>query len=365
MLAERLKNWFVFHNSHFLSVLKKFYSYIVRSLLSCKSTVILPEQNLPVYVLFDRYLGIGDLIMISPLLEAILTRHKCTLVTSWPQIFDLPVRTLTPERFRSSLQYHRKYTCIIISPTINLRHTFYLYKSQFFCGFFADNIFFCNFNSGVHAVFDSRKGHYRDRIKPILAALNLPDVERLAYPRLQGKAYDVGMKRYFVIAPFLRSLERRWPKDRFYDLVEFLRREYGDVLIVIVGSGSPLEIQYNQAFERYENTVNLTGKTSILELINIIDGSIAFFGNDSGPAHISYLCRCHSFVVFGGVSPESRLPIGIGKKHVLFNPNVCHLFPCWNTSDRNECKNHDKYECINSISSSDMIEMVREKLSGT
>lgn len=125
----------------------------------------------------------------------------------------------------------------------------------------------------------------------------------------RGEQIDLPSTRYIVVNPNASDLriERRWPAEKYRELIRWLMATYPDHRIMLVGSGAekayvqdvlkPLHAQPEQVF-------SLAGSTRIPELIAVIKHASLFITNDSGPMHISFATRTPVIALFGPCSPS-------------------------------------------------------------
>lgn len=137
-----------------------------------------------------------------------------------------------------------------------------------------------------------------------LDKLNLPFHK--TYPVLMAnssdvhKKYDLLENEYIMIFPGATSFTKRWLPQYFTELTDSLK----DQKIVIAGSSSEMESAQYIVNNSKSDIVNLTGKTSIEELISLISSAKAVIANDSGPAHIAAALRKPQITIFGATSPK-------------------------------------------------------------
>ncbi len=108
---------------------------------------------------------------------------------------------------------------------------------------------------------------------------------------------------------------RRWPGRYFIELAGLLLREYDDAGIIFIGSKD--EASYVESLcgridnnEAERRIINLAGKTTIKDLIDIYNYSDLLITNDSGPAHLATLTNISSIVLFGPETPDLYSPFG-------------------------------------------------------
>lgn len=119
-----------------------------------------------------------------------------------------------------------------------------------------------------------------------------------------------------------------WLPDRFEDVAKKLL-ENPRVQLIFFGdrNGAPL---VNEICSKLpERTVNLAGKTSLRELVALIQLCSIFLTNDSGPMHIAAALKKPLVALFGSTSDVKTGPFGLGKvihKHVECSP--CYKREC-------------------------------------
>ena len=122
---------------------------------------------------------------------------------------------------------------------------------------------------------------------------------------------------------------KMWPKERFHAVAERLSEELPGSEIRFYGDSSMHEFMKEVCGGLPKNVVNLTGKTTLKELIAEIGGCDAFLSGDSGPMHIAASYKVPLVALFGSSNPIASSPYEWGK---LINKNVdcspCMLKDC-------------------------------------
>ena len=113
--------------------------------------------------------------------------------------------------------------------------------------------------------------------------------------------------------------EKRWPEQKFGALAVQLAMP-----AVVVGGGDETPLAgVIRSFA--QKTVDLTGKTDILELAAVVAGAKLAVGNDTGPMHLAAALGVPSVVLFSGASDPAltcpRYPDG-GWPSVLQAPHL-------------------------------------------
>lgn len=125
-------------------------------------------------------------------------------------------------------------------------------------------------------------------------------------------------------------LGSRWP-SRFWfpqamaDVAQTLRGRYGMDVVLL---GGPGEVAFAQAVEATTTSPvsNLTGKTSLRDLIGIFSRCRFALGPDSGPMHIAAATGVPVISLWGATSPIRSAPWG-SEQLVLQGPAACS--PCY------------------------------------
>lgn len=90
-----------------------------------------------------------------------------------------------------------------------------------------------------------------------------------------------------TIAPGAALKKRMWPKERFAELIKFIKSEAGSNYYFIL-LGSDKEMYLGNYLEKNSYMIiNMIGKTSLRQAAAIISNSNLFIGNDSGLVHVA------------------------------------------------------------------------------
>lgn len=87
-----------------------------------------------------------------------------------------------------------------------------------------------------------------------------------------------------AIAPGAGAPIRRWPRDRFAEVTAWLVSGFNARVVVVGGNQDGL---FNVRQEYVPSIVDMVGKTTLRQTAAILERSVLFIGNDSGPMHIA------------------------------------------------------------------------------
>lgn len=319
-------------------------------------------KNTDIYIILKKPLGLGDLVMLSPFMKLIEEKYnnKICIVSEYDKFIDFArVGWIKPHEVDMK-------DGLVISPTLALTSFKYIFQAKYFVGYFSSNKLVSNISNLAYK-YEPKTEHYLQKTLPILDILQIKYQDEFEYPSLLTKKLNQRIEDYIIIAPYSNWLERQYPKKKYIELIEFLLKEY-PYKIMILGSSNEDEIKFNKEIvDMCTNDtiiINLTGKSSILQMNYLIKNSKLFIGNDSGPANIAYLVAPKSLVFFGSVDYENRLPLNTHLKQnilALDERKSCEYFPCYDGYTKPNCTNSEKYSCLSGI---DVNKQVLEKLLG-
>jgi ADP-heptose:LPS heptosyltransferase len=170
--------------------------------------------------------------------------------------------------------------------------------------------------------------HDRQRSREIVGA------ERLAQP-LTG--LNLGASRP----------QKRWPDERFIGLAQELLQSKSSVLL-LGGHADEENAKQIVAAVNDSRVLNLVGKTSIRELVSIIDICSAVVTADTAAMHIATAVGTDVVALFGSTDPQLTGPYGTKRCQVLYHNLECA--PCGNHPTCNGA-----FTCMRSISVEEVV----------
>ena len=134
-----------------------------------------------------------------------------------------------------------------------------------------------------------------------------------------------------VVHPGAAARGRRWPADRFAEVVERLVHLGERVVVTGEGGETGLAARVVARVAAHESVTDLVGRTAIDELCALVAGARALISNDTGIAHVATAYRTPSVVLFGPTPPARWGPRGGPHvtlwKGVTGDPHAAELHP--------------------------------------
>lgn len=87
-------------------------------------------------------------------------------------------------------------------------------------------------------------------------------------------------------------------------------------------------VKNNNGFENEQGIINLAGKTSLEDMIRIVNSATVVIGNDTGMTHFAWIAGRPVLVIYGGGFYGRFSPHGRGRK--IYNYMPCFLSCSWN-----------------------------------
>lgn len=157
---------------------------------------------------------------------------------------------------------------------------------------------------------------------------------------------------YIVVFPGASWVPKMWPADKFSLLIKKLKAEH-NVKVVLCGSQSEYALCQKIIDESGEDAENLSGATTLQELIEIIRKASLVVANDTSAIHIAAATQTNSICVLGGGHYGRFLPYQIEASDKLKLPQVqIHKMDCYdcNWNCRYIRSSNETVPCVANIS---------------
>jgi heptosyltransferase I len=112
------------------------------------------------------------------------------------------------------------------------------------------------------------------------------------------------------LQPGARWLNKRWPAESYADLVRRLHRDRPWLKFVVLGSADDLELGRVLAMAVPGSVLDLTGRTTLPEMIEWVRRCVVLVTNDTGPMHVAAAMRRPVVALFGPTEPRRTGPYG-------------------------------------------------------
>jgi heptosyltransferase-2 len=150
---------------------------------------------------------------------------------------------------------------------------------------------------------------------------------------------------------------KRWPAERFAEVAKRVSEQLDCRWLLFGGPGdTAIAGQIEQALRGYNSdpdfVVNVAGKTSLLELCELIRFCRVLLTNDTGPMHLATAVGTPLVAIFGSTSPELTGPLG---QHAMVINAEVECTPCF----LRECP--IDFRCMNSITVEQVTEAVLQQ----
>jgi heptosyltransferase I len=114
---------------------------------------------------------------------------------------------------------------------------------------------------------------------------------------------------YAAVAPSARWETKMWPPERFASIIKALFQNHG-LRSVLLGSPDEAESARQVMADCPPQTIDLSGKTTVPELVAALAAARIVICNDSGPMHIAAALDRPLVAVFGPTNPVRTGPYG-------------------------------------------------------
>lgn len=199
-----------------------------------------------------------------------------------------------------------------------------------------------------HSAIPSNISHVVDITKYMFKDIVSSEVYNRSFPRVIGTDIEIVKKKfflpknYFIISPSNSHQKRNilnyraWENESWKELTQKLQN---NVQVVLVGNKG--EEEFFEKLQPYaEGVIDLVGKTSLVDLIGVIDGAIGLVATDTGTAHIASAVNTEVFALIGPTPADVTGPYQSteNKVHIISSNQPCS--PCYKTEVMKNCKDN-------------------------
>ena len=166
---------------------------------------------------------------------------------------------------------------------------------------------------------------------------------------------QIGDRRWIVLQPGARWLNKRWPVEHFAELARRLAAWQSDLSLAILGGAEDTDFGHTIAQAVRGRSLDLTGKLSLPEMVEWIRLSELMVTNDTGPMHVAAALGKRVVALFGPTEPARTGPYGQIQSALQLNlPCV----PCM----RSRCTYFKPLECLRALTPSTVLNVASRSL---
>jgi lipopolysaccharide heptosyltransferase I len=162
---------------------------------------------------------------------------------------------------------------------------------------------------------------------------------------------------WIALQPGARWPNKRWPAEYFAEVVRRLTDALPEARFAALGGMDDQEAGRAIAAAAPSRTLDLTGRTSLPEMIEWIRTCDLVVSNDTGPMHVAAALGRRTIAIFGPTEPARTGPYG-QLENVLQLKLPC--VPCMTTS----CRLETPLECLRGLRPATVVERARAMLNG-
>jgi heptosyltransferase I len=124
------------------------------------------------------------------------------------------------------------------------------------------------------------------------------------------RKWQIADGKWIVIIPGARWANKRWPVEYFAEVVRQLAARHRELHFAILGSQADAALGATIWQAARQHCLDLTGRTSLGEMLEWIRLSDAVISNDTGPMHIAAALAKPIVSIFGPTEPHRTGPYG-------------------------------------------------------
>ena len=155
--------------------------------------------------------------------------------------------------------------------------------------------------------------------------------------------WPIGDSRWVALQPGARWDNKRWPIEYFKEVVARLSDAEPSLRFVVLGSSADAPLGRLLYEAQPAKCLDLTGTTSLPEMVEWIRASHLMITNDTGPMHVAAALRKPVVALFGPTEPRRTGPYGA--LHQVLQQQSLPCVPCMSST----CHYEKPLECLRAI----------------
>jgi ADP-heptose:LPS heptosyltransferase len=133
---------------------------------------------------------------------------------------------------------------------------------------------------------------------------------------------------YFIVFPGAGWRKRKWPAERFADAARSIAEQTGLQLLVCGSLGEAALAQEVIDLSGLLDALQLAGRTTLPELVELVRGARLLIGNESSAVHVAAGVGTPSVCLLGGGQFNRFVPYPESVQGIKPHP-VYHAMPCY------------------------------------
>lgn len=173
---------------------------------------------------------------------------------------------------------------------------------------------------------------------------------------------QISKQPYYIIVPGSVDEKRMYPGEKFAFIINGIQKEFPFLTPVITGTEKekPIAEKVIRMCDSPSNIIDLTGKSSLMELFANIAGAGFIISNDTGAIHVAAKYRKRTFCFSGHWHERSYIPSEkIYPSFTVFASPCETPFCCGNC---HRLKEGEPFPCLKEISEKEALETILDHL---
>ncbi len=166
------------------------------------------------------------------------------------------------------------------------------------------------------------------------------------------KSIGIDDKNFLAVHPSASCLSKKWPEDKFVELIDGLNEKYNSDIVLIDDDASK-EICSDIASKTKNAVFDLSGQLSLIALGAFLQNAKLLISNDSGPVHLATAVNTPVISIFGrndpGLSPARWKPLGM-RSFYIHKDVGCEF-----------CAAHNcvkGFKCLDAVAAEELMDMI-------
>ncbi|HEY0457068.1 MAG TPA: lipopolysaccharide heptosyltransferase II [Verrucomicrobiae bacterium] len=171
--------------------------------------------------------------------------------------------------------------------------------------------------------------------------------------------FQTNIARWVVLQPGARWENKRWPIEYFVTVARLLTKTHDNVRCVVLGGADDASLGKRIAAANPERILDLTGQSSLPEMVEWIRLSECMVTNDTGPMHVAAALAKPVIATFGPTNPNRTGPYG-QLQNVLQRRGELPCVPCM----KSVCRWPEPMACLTGIQPAEVFRKLDRLLGG-